>query len=216
MRSHGNHVALLGDSVFDNRAYTGGTPDVAGHLRALLPASWTTVLLARDGTTTADFAPQLGAVPADASHLVISLGGNGCLLNSDLLDTPVRSTGEALRLFARRVGQFESRYRAAITGALALGRETIVCTVYTGNLPADEADQARPGLTMFNDAILRVAFEHRLTVIDLRLICIEPADYANPIEPSGPGGRKIAEVIARCVRDADASVRTSRVFGAAT
>ena len=27
-----SHLALLGDSIFDNRAYTGGDPDVVGHL----------------------------------------------------------------------------------------------------------------------------------------------------------------------------------------
>jgi hypothetical protein len=30
----------------------------------------------------------------------------------------------------------------------------------------------------------------------LRLVCTEPSDYANPIEPSGSGGRKIALAIA--------------------
>jgi hypothetical protein len=34
-------------------------------------------------------------------------------------------------------------------------------------------------------------------------VCDEPADYANPIEPSAQGGRKIARVIARVVRDHD-------------
>jgi hypothetical protein len=36
-----------------------------------------------------------------------------------------------------------------------------------------------------------------LPAIDLRLVCTEPADYANPIEPSGRGGLKIAGAIAR-------------------
>jgi hypothetical protein len=42
----------------------------------------------------------------------------------------------------------------------------------------------------FNDAILRAAFEHRVDVIDLRLICTDGADYANPIEPSGTGASR--------------------------
>ena len=32
------HVALLGDSIFDNGAYTSGGPDVVTQLRAILPA----------------------------------------------------------------------------------------------------------------------------------------------------------------------------------
>ena len=31
---------LLGDSIFDNAAYTGSEPDVLHHLRSILPAGW--------------------------------------------------------------------------------------------------------------------------------------------------------------------------------
>jgi hypothetical protein len=58
---------------------------------------------------------------------------------------------------------------------------------------------SRVALATFNDVILRVAFEHRLSLIELRLICDEPGDYANPIEPSESGGRKIAQAIATAV-----------------
>ncbi len=64
---------------------------------------------------------------------------------------------------------------------------------------------------MFNDVILRVAFEHHLPVIDLRLVCNEPVDYANPIEPSGRGGRKIAGAIARAIGAATDDIGYSRV-----
>ncbi len=36
-------------------------------------------------------------------------------------------------------------------------------------------------------------------LIDLRLVCSDRADYANPIEPSGPGGMKIATAIVRAI-----------------
>ena len=48
---------------------------------------------------------------------------------------------------------------------------------------------------VFNDVILRVAVEYGLAVIDLRFVCTEPSDYANPIEPSSIGGAKIARAI---------------------
>jgi hypothetical protein len=35
-----------------------------------------------------------------------------------------------------------------------------------------------------------------ISLIDLRLICAEDGDYANPIEPSALGGAKIARAIA--------------------
>src|SRR3954469_3473300 len=44
------HVALLGDSVFDNAAYVGSGPDVARQLRSLAQGFEIT-LLARDGAT---------------------------------------------------------------------------------------------------------------------------------------------------------------------
>ena len=194
-----HHIALLGDSVFDNHAYTGDEPDVLAHLRALLPDPWAATLCAVDGTTTLDLADQHRRVPASASHLVVSVGGNDALLNSDLLATAVRSTTEALSLFADRIARFEATYSAAIDAVVALGRPVLVCTIYNGNLSTEEARPARVALMMFNDVILRTALARSLGVIDLRAVCTQPTDYANPIEPSGAGGAKIAKAVAAAV-----------------
>lgn len=206
------HIALLGDSIFDNAPYTDGAPDVVTHLRAALPEGWGASLLAVDGSTTADLEPQIGHVDADVTHVVLSVGGNDALLNSDLLNLPVGSTAEALALFGQRVDTFKSSYRAALESVLALGRRTTVCTIYEGNLDPTWAPLARVALMVFNDVILRIAFEHAIDVIDLRLVCTEAFDYANPIEPSGSGGRKIAEAIAVAVGAEEGSA-PSRVFG---
>ena len=93
------HVALLGDSIFDNRSYTRGEPDVVAHLRALLPGGRRASLFAVDGSVSDDLAEQLPRVSTDITHLVISVGGNDALRYSDLLQRPVSSTAEALRLF---------------------------------------------------------------------------------------------------------------------
>lgn len=191
-------IALLGDSIFDNSAYTGGEPDVVTHLRAMLPTGWQTSLLAVDGSVTTDLQVQLRRVQ-DESHIVISLGGNDALMNSDLLNVRVSSTAEALAMFGKRVDQFERSYRSAIHAALTLDRDTTLCTIYNGNLGEIQARLARIGLMMFNDVILRIAFERHLSVVDLRLVCTDPLDYANQIEPSGRGGRKIAAAIARAL-----------------
>jgi GDSL-like Lipase/Acylhydrolase family len=206
------HVALLGDSIFDNRSYTRGEPDVVAHLRRLLPPHWQASLLALDGSVSLDLAEQLPAVTNDVTHLVISVGGNDALMYSDLLNRPVSSTHEALGLFRDRVDRFEGDYRSAIGGTLALGRPTTLCTIYNGNLPAPQAPTARIALSLFNDVILRVAFERHLPLIELRLICNEPADYANPIEPSGRGGWKIANAIAQSLGIMREQVPYSRVF----
>jgi hypothetical protein len=51
-------------------------------------------------------------VPASASHLVVSIGGNDALQNIDLLSLPVTSSTQALEALAERVGSFERAYRS--------------------------------------------------------------------------------------------------------
>jgi hypothetical protein len=193
------HVVLLGDSIFDNAAYTGGEPDVVSHLRSVLPAHWRAELLAVDGARTGALAAQAARVTDAATRLVVSIGGNDALAHQDLLAMSARSSGEVLRAIAERAAAFEAAYRSALATVLRLRRDTTLCTIYNGNLGEPTATAARIALMPFNDVILRVAAEQRLKVIDLRLVCRLPAYYANPIEPSGPGGRKIAEAIARAV-----------------
>lgn len=208
------HAVLLGDSIFDNSAYTGGAPDVVTHLRRLLHSSWRTTLCAEDGAVTAQLRSQLRCVPPDASHLVIAIGGNDALQNSDLLSMPVRSTAQALEVFADRLVTFERTYRSAMKDVMALRRHTIVCTIYNGALEPDRATIARVGLSLFNDVILRTAVHLGLDVLELRAICTEPEDYANPIEPSGQGGLKIARAIGRALGALqDVSVKPARVWG---
>lgn len=208
----GNYIALLGDSIFDNAAYTDGEPDVVTHLRRILPPPWKATLCAVDGTTTGGLPAQLDAVPDDVSHLVVAVGGNDALDDIDMLDLPVDSTAQALALFGERIDRFEARYRLALDAVIARGIPTTVCTIYNGDLGPDQAPLARLALMLFDDTILRIAFEHHLTAVELRLVCDEPADYANPIEPSGRGGRKIAEAVARSV-GALGEGACSRVFG---
>ena len=208
------HIVLLGDSILDNAAYTRGEPDVVTHLRRLQPAGWRATLCAVDGSTTADIAAQLRRVPPDATHLVVAVGGNDALQNSDLLELRVSSSARALEIFADRLDGFERSYRTALKGVLSLGRRTAVCTVYNGALPPDRARIARVGLTLFNDVILRTAIDLHLDAIELRSICVDPADYANPIEPSGSGGAKIARAIARVVASPPIAQPAGRVWGA--
>ena len=98
---------------------------------------------------------------------------------------------------------------------LVLGRDlpTALCTIYD---PAYTDPRRRrwavTALNVLKDAILRVAFEHGLSVIDLRLVCSEPADDANPIEPSVRGGEKIAAVIAGLVLGDDVRRGRTQVF----
>ena len=91
-----NHVVLLGDSIFDNAAYTGGAPDVVRQVRQRLPPGSKATLRAVDGGTTEDVREQLRLLPADATHLIVSAGGNDALGHLDFLGAPAGSTAEAL------------------------------------------------------------------------------------------------------------------------
>lgn len=193
------HLVLLGDSIFANAAYVGREPDVVEHLRSLLPPGWKATLCAVDGATTSTLVGQLQRVPHDASRIIVAIGGNDALANLDLLSMQVSSSAETLAAFARRVAQFEEGYRNAVAKVIERQLPTTICTIYNGALTGDEARLARIALMTFNDVVLRAAFEHSLDVIDLRAVCDQACDYANPIEPSGEGGRKIAHVIAGTV-----------------
>ena len=193
------HLVLIGDSVFDNHAYTRGAPDVAAHLRAVLPADWKSALVALDGTTTQDMGKQLTRIPKEATHLVLSLGGNDALAAAHLLDMPVRSTGQALDLFREAVDDFSVSHGHVLDALVRGGVRLLVCTIYNGNFEGNEGRRAPTATRMWNDAIAQEALVRSLDVVELRSVCDEAEDFANPIEPSGQGGEKIARAIAAAV-----------------
>lgn len=209
------HVALIGDSVFDNAAYTGGRPDVVSHLRAMLPVGARATLLASDGNAITDVAQnQVPRLPRDVTHAAVSMGGNDAILQADALDLPVVSTRDALLIFGDRAAAFEAGYRHALDSVLDHVPNVVVCTIYNPNFAADAAALARVGLMMFNDVILRVAFERSLPVVDLRLVIVDAADYANELEPSSRGGEKIARSLSQAFGLTTPTPPVSQIFGA--
>ena len=207
------HLVLLGDSIFDSAAYTNGGPDVVTQLRALLPKDWKASLLAVDASTTDDVPAQLARLPYDATHLVLSVGGNDALTQLDILEKPVSSVADAVGELAEIASDFEASYRATIAACMATHVSLTVCTIYNGCFD-DRSFQriASTALTLFNDAIIRVATEHGIPVIDLRAVCIHEEDYANPIEPSSVGGEKIAQVIVGLMSDARSASTATRII----
>jgi hypothetical protein len=67
-----SHIVLRGDSIFDNRAYTEGGPDVISQVQELLALGSHATLLGVDGSTTEDIPSQAQRIPSDATHLVLS------------------------------------------------------------------------------------------------------------------------------------------------
>jgi hypothetical protein len=205
------HVILLGDSIFDNGVYVQGGPDVVRQLRGKLPADWDATLLAIDGDLVSDVGGQLAGMPGDASHLAVSAGGNDALAASHILAQSVGSVADAVSLLETVQQRFAADYERMVEQVVARALPVALCTIYDTPPSAPDHRLVRTALALFNDVIGRAAFARGLTLIDLRLLCSEDEDYANPIEPSERGGDKIAAAVARFAEGRD-STGTSRVI----
>ena len=163
-----SRIVLVGDSVFDNAAYVDGL-DVRGQVEENAPAGWSVTLLAVDGSYIA---------------------------GADMLGTRISSVGEALELFHGAVTRFGADYTAMLDALTRYDATTYVCTIYRPNFPDPTLQRVTStALGMFNDVIVEEAVRRRINVLDIRAVFTEPRDYANPIEPSVEGGRKLAEAI---------------------
>lgn len=207
------HVVLLGDSIFDNGAYVRGGPDVIKQLRERLPEGWRATLLAVDGSVVEGVRRQLERLPPDASHLVISAGGNNALRHADILAAGANGVAEALNRVAEVGERFERQYEEMLRAATGTGLPVAVSTIYYPRFPEAQLQRiAVAALSIFNDAIIRCAFMAGLPLVDLRLVCNHPADYANEIEPSARGGEKIASAIARLLTEHEFARSRTEVF----
>jgi hypothetical protein len=65
---------------------------------------------------------------------------------------------------------------------------------------------------VLNDCIIRTAVGRGIPLIDLRVVCDEDEDFANPIEPSVQSGRKIVGAITALLSQHDFRRARSEVF----
>ena len=197
-----NHILLIGDSIFDNAAYVKEGLDVIACLRQQISPAWKASLRAVDGSLVENVREQIFDLPEDTTHLIVSAGGNNAILQADILQQKAASSSEVLNMLADVAAAFEYQYREMLQALLSLDKPTAVCTIYYPRMPEPVIQKiAVAGLTIFNDVIIRQAFFAGIPLIDLRLVCNEDADYANEIEPSEAGGRKIANAIVRLVTE---------------
>ncbi|MCR9118658.1 MAG: SGNH/GDSL hydrolase family protein [bacterium] len=194
------HIVLVGDSIFDNAAYVPGGPSVLGHLRRMLPSDDLATLVAVDGSTVGAVFRQLDRIPGDATHLVLSVGGNDALwLAGNLYAEETIDVRSSLERIAEAISEFTVTYRGLISELRTLQLPLVACTIYDTVPGLEPADLV--GLSMFNDVIAKTAFEFGHVLIDLRTICNESTDYStiSPIEPSASGGGKIARAIINAI-----------------
>jgi hypothetical protein len=208
------HLVLLGDSIFDNAAYVQKDFDVASQLRLYLAKEWTVTLLAADGSTTLDLHVQLSRIPSDATHLILSVGGNDALRELPFLQEEAQTNSGAITRLAALIGEFKARYQSALDKMLLTGLPLALCTIYHPRFP-DFVFQliSETVLANFNDVIITRAIEAKLPVLDLRQISVEAKDFSNTIEPSELGGKKIASAIARLFHDHDFGSRKTVISG---
>lgn len=189
------HVVLLGDSILDNSFYVPDGPAIIEQLQEQLPSEWQATLLAVDGSLAHDVLDQLNKLPAEASHIIISCGGNDALMANSIVKESVSNVNDALSKLSLLREEFRESYRQVLAAATKKCNRVTVCTIYDA-IPGLAAE-LKTALALFNDVILFEAAKASIPVIDLRLICDAAEDYSliSPIEPSGQGGLKIAKAI---------------------
>ena len=199
-------VSLLGDSIIDNKVYVKQNElSVKEHLENSSDYSFTQ--LAVDGHTTKDVLRfQLDILPNLATHQVVSMGGNDLLNQISFLKSKEELTPkEVMEIAVCKLAPIKHRYRSIVKKLSQVNSKILLCTVYEGNLSSDlfyrDIDFASKAMvSMLNDIIFSVGATYNTDVLELRNIFTSEHDYANPIEPSHIGGKKLAESILNWVK----------------
>ncbi len=209
------HIVLLGDSIFDNISYVNsGELDVPNQLRLLVGHRSRVTNLAVDGHKIGHIKNQLNNMPPDTTNLFISIGGNDGLGQLSIFNSHVNTVGEALQQMYRIGNNFKKRYSEMVELVLSYNIPTAFCSIYYPRFDARSLNRVQHYITaiqngreiqemtmaaetIFNDIITYEIFKRKIPLIDLRVLCDDDQDFANPIEPSCIGGMKIAKTINR-------------------
>ena len=199
-------VCLLGDSIIDNKVYVGRNElSVKEHLEAMSESMFNQIAV--DGHTTQDVINfQLNQLPKISTHQVLSIGGNDLLQQiSFLKNKDALTTKEVMEQAVCKLAPIKKRYRTIVEKLSQENSKLLLCTVYEGNLTndlfyRDIAFASQAMVSMLNDVIFSTAATFNVDVLELRNIFTTPEDYANPIEPSHIGGKKLASRIIEWIR----------------
>jgi len=192
------YVSLLGDSIIDNKVYVQSNElSVKEHLED--QSEYMFKQLAVDGHTTNDVLSfQLDKLPKISTHKVLSIGGNDLLGQVYFLKNKDEFTAkEIMEQAVCKLAPIKNRYRTIVQNLSQQDSNILLCTVYEGNLLDDSlysdiAFASKAMVSMLNDIVFSSAATYGVDVLELRNIFTTPQDYANPIEPSHEGGRKLA------------------------
>ena len=201
-----NQLILLGDSVIDNNSYVHGhNKPVTSHLKEILP-EWSIYKRARDGATIEDVINFQTNHLDRSSPTVLSAGGNNLLrMLSIVRDDRKMTFNQSVKSLKPLIEQFESDYDILLS---RLSGSSLCFTIYnpafiyyddTGFMsPFQKACEVT--VNLFNDVIQRLVKRRGFDLLELRDLMTEKTDYANSIEPSHIGGKKIATSISRWLK----------------
>jgi len=209
------HLVLLGDSTIDNGNWTSG-PCVTDQVRQQEPL---TTMCALDGALIAAVCEQVRSSPEDATHYIVSVGGNNATGATTTVLGEVGDAEEAIIRLHTFVQTFELQFSSMIEQLVQAihGKPLIVCSCYNPCFAAFDVttvgqEAANTTMALIADAILRVATRFKLPVIDWRRVMTQVEDFANPIEPSSIGGAKMASCIVSVVRNHPFELNTTVVY----
>ena len=224
-------ILLLGDSIIDNKSYVlDGELDVTAHLKKLYSDQPDVFIInnAVDGDTMYNIEYNHLDTPEveEASHIIVSIGGNDLLHNISFLQTTSelsKDMGKDARIgkWGRRelnpsrnkvfeetsfeiIKPFTKQYETIVANLSNHRAKLLLCTVYEGDLVdsdefSDVNNSSKTMVSLFNDIVYRTANKYSADVLELREIFVRSEDYANPIEPSHIGGGKLAKAMQRWV-----------------
>ena len=226
-------LLLLGDSIIDNKSYILTSElDVTEHLKKLHSDQPDIFITnnAVDGDTmfNLEYEHLESEEVENASHIVVSIGGNDLLHNISFLQKTSQLSevlGKDARIgkwgakelnpsrnrvfeetYFEIIKPFKKQYETIVTNLSNHRAKLLLCTVYEGDLVdsdefSDVNNSSKTMVSLFNDIVYRTANKYSADVLELREIFVRPEDYANPIEPSHIGGGKLAKAIQKWVND---------------
>jgi len=195
------HIVLIGDSILDNGAYVGPQGDVLSKLRSRVQQTDEVTLLARDGAVIEGAQQQLFNLPASATRLIISAGGNDALRATSVLMERASSVADALSKILAVRSRFAAAYGALLNHVQRTSVPAAICTIYDVLLPdLEQRKLANLALGVLNDVITREAAARRIPLIDLRVMFTRDEHFANAIEPSETGSELIAAAVVQALK----------------
>jgi hypothetical protein len=206
-----SHIILLGDALGDlPRIRDRGPGQLENRLLPDWQKPWRLSLIRADDVINRS---PLAQIPADASHVVITIEGNRAIATSGLLEGRPESYEEALARLSFAADQFEEVMRSLIRVALATRLPAAVCTMFPPRLQNPVQQRAAStALAIFNDRIIRQAVDVHMPIADLRTACTEAADYSSRGLLSRTGLTKVAALIWKALHDSSGNGYATEIF----